>query len=158
MSASPCRFCAAPLRHTFVDLGMSPLCESYVSADRLDRMEPFYPLHALVCEQCFLVQLREYVSPEGIFGEYAYFSSYSDSWVEHARRYVEATIDRFGFNASSRVVEIGSNDGYLLQHFVRRGIPVIGVEPAANIARVAEANGIPTRVGLLRRGACTAIG
>src|ERR1700752_4127882 len=97
-AASLCRFCGPPLRHTFVDLGMSPLCESYVSADRLDRMEPFYPLHALVCERCFLVQLREYVPPEGIFGEYAYFSSYSDSWVAHARRYVDATVDRFGFD------------------------------------------------------------
>src|SRR5271163_1524958 len=113
-----CRFCAAPLRHTFVDLGMSPLCESYVSQDRLNQLEPFYPLHVYVCGECFLVQLEAYVSAECIFHEYAYFSSYSDSWVEHARIYAEQMINRFGLGAGSHVVEVASNDGYLLQHFV----------------------------------------
>ena len=139
-----CRFCAAPLRRTFVDLGMSPLCESYVSADALNRMEAFYPLHVFLCERCWLVQLDEYVSPDHIFTEYAYFSSYSDSWVEHARQYVDRIAARLGLNETSRVVEIASNDGYLLQHFVARGVPVLGVEPAANVAKVAVDRGIPT--------------
>src|ERR671925_990304 len=111
-----CRFCAAPLRHTFVDLGMSPLCESYVPAERLNAMEPFYPLHVRICEHCLLVQLEEFVSPDEIFSEYAYFSSYSDSWVAHARAYVERAVERFGLGTGSLVVEIASNDGYLLQH------------------------------------------
>jgi hypothetical protein len=125
---------------------MSPLCESYLSREGLNQMEPFYPLHALVCEKCLLVQLEEYVAPEHIFSEYAYFSSYSDSWVEHARRYVEQVSERLRLGAKSRVVEIASNDGYLLQHFVRRGVPVLGIEPAANIARVAVQKGVPTVV------------
>jgi hypothetical protein len=141
-----CRFCRAVVRTTFVDLGMSPLCESYVSPAGLNQMEPFYPLHVFVCERCWLVQLDQYVSPQHIFSEYAYFSSYSDSWVEHARRYVEAIMARLGLNAASRVVEIASNDGYLLQHFVRLGIPVLGIEPAANVAKVAIEKGIPTLV------------
>jgi SAM-dependent methyltransferase len=141
-----CRFCGAPMRTTFVDLGMSPLCESYVSPAGLNQMEPFYPLHVFVCERCWLVQLDQYVSPQHIFSEYAYFSSYSDSWVEHARRYVEAITARLGLNAASRVVEIACNDGYLLQHFVRLGIPVLGIEPAANVAKVAIEKGIPTLV------------
>jgi hypothetical protein len=141
-----CRFCGALLRHTFVDLGTSPLCESFRTAAELDRMEPFYPLHAFVCGECFLVQLREYVSGEEIFAEYAYFSSYSESWVVHARRYVEAMIERFGLGDGSFVVEVASNDGYLLQHFVARGIPCLGIEPAANVARAAVAKGVPTRV------------
>ena len=150
--ASPaCRFCTARLKRTFVDLGMSPLCQTHISPDQLGRMEPFYPLHALVCEDCFLVQLEEYVSPIEIFSEYAYFSSYSDSWVEHARRYAEAMISRLGLDARSRVVELASNDGYLLQHFVRAGIPVLGVEPAANVARVALQKGIPTLVRFFGR-------
>lgn len=141
-----CRFCDADLRLTFVDLGMSPLCESYVSEDELDAMEPFYPLHALVCHECWLVQLQEYVSGEEIFGEeYAYFSSYSDSWVEHARRYVENVSGRFGIGTDSTVVEVASNDGYLLQHFVERDVPVLGVEPAENVAEAARENGVPTR-------------
>jgi len=141
-----CMFCRTPLRHTFVDLGMSPLCESYVPAEKLNHMEPFYPLHAYVCETCFLVQLQEYVSPEQIFTEYAYFSSYSDSWVEHMRRYAEMIAGRLNLGRDSLVVEVASNDGYLLQHFVRKGIPVLGVEPAANVAKVAIEKGIPTLV------------
>ena len=141
-----CLFCGKPLRVTFVDLGMSPLCESYVDRDHLNSMEPFYPLHVYVCEHCLLVQLNQYVSPEDIFSEYAYFSSYSESWVEHARVYTEMAIERFGLSSSSHVVELASNDGYLLQHFVRRGIPVLGVEPAANIARVARQKKIPTLI------------
>jgi 2-polyprenyl-3-methyl-5-hydroxy-6-metoxy-1,4-benzoquinol methylase len=141
-----CLFCGAPLRHTLVDLGMSPLCESYVSRDQLNHMEPFYPLHAYVCEQCFLVQLHQYVSREHIFSEYAYFSSFADSWVQHMKVYADAIVGRLGLDGRSFVVEVASNDGYLLQHFVARGIPVLGIEPAANIARVAEAKGIPTLV------------
>jgi len=138
--------CGAPLRYTFVDLGMSPLCESYVPAEKLNRMEPFYPLHVYVCEQCFLVQLEEFVSPEEIFTEYAYFSSYADSWVEHMRRYAELITDRLGLDKRSFVVEVASNDGYLLQHFVKKGIPVLGIEPAANVAKVAVEKGVPTLV------------
>jgi SAM-dependent methyltransferase len=141
-----CLSCAAPLRHTFVDLGMSPLCESYVDAESLFRMEPFYPLHVYVCGECFLVQLEEFVSPAEIFTEYAYFSSYADSWVEHMRRYADMITDRLRLGPDSLVVEVASNDGYLLQHFVRKGIPVLGVEPAANVARVAIEKGIPTVV------------
>jgi SAM-dependent methyltransferase len=139
-----CRFCRAPLSRTFVDLGMSPLCESYVPPERLDAMEPFYPLHARICEKCLLVQLPELVAPEAIFTEYAYFSSYSDSWVEHARRYAEAMIERYGLGETSLVVELASNDGYLLQHFVERGVRVLGVEPARNVAKAAQARGIPS--------------
>ena len=139
-----CRFCSAELRHTVVDLGMSPLCESYLTADQLNRMEPYYPLHVYVCHHCFLVQVPEYVSPEAIFGEYAYFSSYSDSWLAHARSYVTMITARLGLSAESRVVELGSNDGYLLQYFVAEGIPVLGVEPARNVAAAAVAKGIPT--------------
>ncbi len=143
---SRCRFCDTPLRHTFVDLGVSPLCESYVSAEHLSRMEPFYPLHVFVCEHCFLVQLQEYVSPEEIFTEYAYFSSFSESWVQHAQRYTDMITTRLGLGSDSFVVEVASNDGYLLQHFVKKGVPVLGIEPAANIAAVAEQKGIPTLV------------
>jgi 2-polyprenyl-3-methyl-5-hydroxy-6-metoxy-1,4-benzoquinol methylase len=141
-----CLVCNRPLRHTFVDLGMSPLCESYVPADRLEAMEPFYPLHAYVCDGCFLVQVQEFVRPEHIFTEYAYFSSYADSWVEHMRRYAEGIRDRLSLGKDSFVVEVASNDGYLLQHFVRMGIPVLGIEPAANVAKVAIEKGIPTLV------------
>jgi SAM-dependent methyltransferase len=141
-----CLSCGAPLLHTFVDLGMSPLCESYLTRERLNHMEPFYPLHAYVCDRCFLVQLQEYVSPAEIFTEYAYFSSYADSWVEHMRRYADMISDRLGLGTSSLVVEVASNDGYLLQHFVKKGIPVLGIEPAANVARVAAEKGVPTLV------------
>lgn len=143
---SVCRFCGSKLRLTFVDLGMSPPCESYRSAEQLNEMEPFYPLHAYVCENCFLVQLEQFVSAESIFTEYAYFSSYSDSWLRHAESYVDMAIERFDLNASSRVVELASNDGYLLQYFVCRGIPAMGVEPAANVARSAIEKGVPTLV------------
>jgi len=141
-----CMFCGTLLRATFVDLGMSPLCESYVSREQLNQMEPFYPLHAYVCESCFLVQLDEYVSPEEIFSEYAYFSSYADSWVQHMKRYTGMIIERLSLGPKSFVVEIASNDGYLLQHFVAKGIPVLGIEPAANIAKVAIEKGVPTLV------------
>jgi C-methyltransferase C-terminal domain/Putative zinc binding domain/Methyltransferase domain len=141
-----CRFCQAELRHTFVDLGMSPLCESYVARERLGEMEPFYPLHVYVCGECFLVQLEAHVSAAHIFNEYAYFSSYSESWVEHARLYTEKMIERFQLGPRHQVVEIASNDGYLLQHFVARGIPALGVEPAANVAKVAIGKGVPTLV------------
>jgi SAM-dependent methyltransferase len=141
-----CRFCGAGLRHTFVDLGMSPLCESYLSAEELNRMEPFYPLHAYVCDRCFLVQVEEYVRPENIFADYAYFSSYSDTWLRHTKSYADMMIERFRLTARSRVIELGSNDGYLLQYFVARGIPVLGVEPAGNVAQVAIGKGVPTLI------------
>jgi hypothetical protein len=141
-----CRFCGQPLHDTVVDLGMSPLCESYVPAERLNSMEPFYPLHVLVCRNCWLVQLEQYVSAEHIFSEYAYFSSYSDSWVDHARCYTVEMTQRFGLGPTSSVVELASNDGYLLQWFVKSGIPVLGIEPAANVATVAEDQGVPTLV------------
>ena len=147
MSSMPsCRFCGTTLGHTFVDLGMSPLCESYVGRDQLNQMEPFYPLHAYVCGECFLVQLQAFVSAEHIFSDYAYFSSYSDSWVEHCRVYTERMVERFHLGTRDQVVELASNDGYLLQHFVARGIPSLGVEPAANVAEVAMRKGIPTIV------------
>src|SRR3954447_10997637 len=141
-----CRFCSAPLEATFADLGMTPLANSYVEPERANSMEPFYPLHALVCPQCFLVQLAQYESPDHIFSDYAYFSSYSTTWLEHSKRYVDAMVERFGLDASSHVVEIASNDGYLLQYFNERGIPVLGVEPAANVAEVAVAKGVPALV------------
>src|SRR5213593_932798 len=146
-----CRFCSEPLRHTFVDLGMSPLCESYVTAEQLNQMEPFYPLHAYVCARCFLVQVQEYVSPEGIFTEYAYFSSYSDSWLAHAKAYVDMIAGRLGLTAASLVIELGSNDGYLLQYFAAKGIPVLGIEPARNVAAAAVAKGVPTVTKLFGR-------
>jgi len=141
-----CRFCATPLEHTFVDLGMSPLCQTHIEPHQLNHMEPFYPLHAFVCHQCFLVQLDEYVSPQAIFSDYAYFSSFSDSWVQHAKNYTEMITTRFGLGAQSKAMEIASNDGYLLQHFVAQGIPVLGIEPAANVAEAAVKKGIPTTV------------
>ena len=140
-----CRFCGGALAE-FVDLGMSPLCESYVAKEQLNSMEPFYPLAAHVCRDCVLVQLQEYVGPENIFSEYAYFSSYSDAWLDHARRYVEAITERLGLGPASRIIELGSNDGYLLQYFVERGVPVLGIDPAANAARAAEQRGVPTLV------------
>jgi SAM-dependent methyltransferase len=140
-----CRFCHADLHHTFVDLGMSPLCETFLDARDLNHMEPFYPLHVYVCEQCLLVQLEEYVSPADIFTDYPYFSSYSDSWLRHASRYADAISERLSLHPGSLVVELGSNDGYLLQHFVAKGIPVLGIEPAQNVAEVANARGVRTR-------------
>jgi hypothetical protein len=152
MTAPTCRFCAAVLQHTFVDLGATPLCESYVSPERYYEAEPFYALRAYVCAACYLVQLEALIAPDAVFTEYAYFSSYSDTWVAHARRYTEAAVERFGLGAGSLVVELGSNDGYLLQHFSARGIPVLGVEPAANIAAAASAKGIRTLVRFFGAG------
>lgn len=145
-TGSCCRLCQSPLTHTFVNLGMSPLCESFVAADQIDHMEPYFPLHVLVCDKCFLVQLKEYVNPENIFTEYAYFSSFSTSYVEHARKYCHMIKERLGLGAQSQVYELASNDGYLLQHFLPLGVPVAGIEPAANIAKVASAKGVPTLV------------
>jgi hypothetical protein len=141
-----CRFCGTNLQHTFVDLGMSPLCESYVSREQLNQMEPFYPLHVYVCDQCFLVQLEEYVSPEDIFTEYAYFSSYADAWLQHAKDYTDLMERKFELDGNSLVVEVASNDGYLLQYFVEKGIPCLGVEPAANVAQAAIDKGVATRI------------
>jgi len=148
-SSHACRLCGAELTHTFVDLGMSPLCESYIPADRTDDPETFYPLHVRLCRECLLVQIPAYVSGEHIFSDYAYFSSYSDSWVAHAKRYADAMIDRLELTGSSLVTEVASNDGYLLQHFAARQIPVLGVEPAANVAESARAKGIRTEVRFL---------
>lgn len=140
----PCRFCTAKLQRTFIDLGMSPLCETYPSAEELNRGEIFYPLHVFVCEKCFLVQLEEFESPEKIFGDYRYFSSYSDSWLKHCEAYTSRVIERFGLGPQSFVVEVASNDGYLLQYFVGKGVPVLGIEPAANVAKAALEKGVPS--------------
>lgn len=141
-----CRFCGRPLARTFVDLGVSPLANSYLEPADLQKAERFYPLRVYVCEGCLLVQLPEAESPEAIFSDYAYFSSFSESWLRHAERYAAAVTARFGLGPQSRVVEIASNDGYLLRFFKERGIPVLGIEPAGNVAAAAEALGIPTRV------------
>jgi hypothetical protein len=145
-SSAGCRFCGTRLQHTFVDLGMSPPCQTHIAPAQLNQMEAFYPLHVWVCHECFLVQLEEYVAPTDIFSEYAYFSSYSKSWVEHARRYSEQMIVRFDLGSKSKVMEIASNDGYLLQHFVAAGVPCLGIEPAANVAEAAKEKGVPTVV------------
>jgi len=146
MKPAACRFCGAPLSLSFADLGMSPPSNAFLEAQALNRMERFYPLHAWVCEKCFLVQLEEFETPEQIFSDYAYFSSYSESWLAHAKAYSQAMIAGLGLNASSFVVEIASNDGYLLQNFVAQGVPVLGIEPAANVAAVAQNKGVPTLV------------
>jgi SAM-dependent methyltransferase len=146
-----CRFCDTPLNHLLIDLGMSPLCESYVPAEKLNSMEPFYPLHVYVCDRCFLVQLEEYVAPAEIFTEYAYFSSYSTSWRQHAKAYADKMRRELQLNERSLVVEIGSNDGYLLEYFVQAGVRVLGVEPAANVAEAARARGVPTLVRFFGR-------
>jgi 2-polyprenyl-3-methyl-5-hydroxy-6-metoxy-1,4-benzoquinol methylase len=146
MKTPCCRFCKANIRHTFVDLGMSPLANSYLTSEELNSMEPFYPLHVYVCDNCFLVQLEEFTRPESIFSDYAYFASYSDTWLQHAKSYVEMMIERFSLNSKSQVIEVASNDGYLLQYFLARGVPVLGVEPAANVAKVAIDRGIRTYV------------
>jgi len=143
-----CRFCHTGLQRTFVDLGMSPLCESFLTREQLNQMEPFYPLHAYVCEECFLVQVEEYVGPEQIFSEYAYFSSYSRAWLEHAESYTDMIVSRLGLDHTSQVIELGSNDGYLLQYFMARGIRVLGVEPAGNVAAAAIAKGVPSTTRL----------
>jgi SAM-dependent methyltransferase len=143
----PCRFCGAPVECVFADLGMSPVANDNVPLDQAGAMEPFFPLRALVCGECFLVQLAPYDTPKPIFREdYAYFSSYSTSWLEHCRRYTELMIERLGLDASSQVIELASNDGYLLQYFRQAGVPVLGIEPTANTARVALDKGIATRV------------
>jgi 2-polyprenyl-3-methyl-5-hydroxy-6-metoxy-1,4-benzoquinol methylase len=134
------------LQHVFADLGMSPLSNSYIRPEQHNQMERFYPLRTYVCEQCLLVQLEEFESPDHIFSDYAYFSSYSDTWLQHAKAYTEQMTARFGLNSRSQVVELASNDGYLLQYFVAQGIPVLGVEPAANVAEVAVQKGIPSLV------------
>ena len=141
-----CRSCGAQLRHSFCDLGMAPLSNRFLDAGQLNAMEPFYPLHAYVCGECLLVQLEQFETTEAIFSEYAYFSSYSESWLAHAERYVDAVVERFRIGTENRVIEIASNDGYLLQYFSKRGVTVLGIEPAANVARAAEKRGIPTLV------------
>lgn len=148
-----CRFCASELQHTFVDLGMSPLCQKHVEPEDLSKMEPFYPLHVWVCDRCFLVQLEEFVAPAEIFGDgsYAYFSSYSDSWVAHAQSYTEKMVGLLDLDDKKRVVELASNDGYLLQHFTQRGIPSLGIEPASNCAAAAIERGVETLVAFFGR-------
>ena len=142
--ATMCRHCGAPLTLTVVDLGKSPLCQTVLTTEQLETGEVFYPLHARACDRCWLVQIAEFVPPEEIFTEYAYFSAYSDSWVEHARLYVDQMTTRLALGSDSFVVELASNDGYLLQHFLPRGVPVLGVEPARNVAEAAIARGVPT--------------
>jgi SAM-dependent methyltransferase len=146
VATMPCRFCGAQLQQTFVDLGMSPLCETYPSANEFHRGEKYYPLHVYVCGQCFLVQLEEFETRENIFSDYAYFSSYSDSWLRHCEKYCAKVQQQFGLNEKSFVVEVASNDGYLLQYFARESISVLGIEPAANVAKVANEKGVPTLV------------
>jgi hypothetical protein len=141
-----CRFCGTPLELTVVDLGMSPLCESFLRADQIRQMEPFFPLRVFACERCYLVQLEAFVRPDEIFTEYAYYSAYSTAWVEHSRQYVEMISKRLGLGADDLVVELASNDGYLLQHFVGTGIEILGIDPAANVAEAAEERGVPTLV------------
>lgn len=141
-----CRFCGATLRHTFADLGMSPLANAYLRVDQLEAMEPFYPLHVRVCSECLLVQLPELKNPEHIFSDYAYFSSFSESWLRHCELYVGKMVQRLRLDQNALVVEVASNDGYLLQYFAKAGVPVLGIEPAANVASVARARGVPTEV------------
>jgi 2-polyprenyl-3-methyl-5-hydroxy-6-metoxy-1,4-benzoquinol methylase len=141
-----CRFCQNPLEHSFCDLGMTPLSNAYLSIEQLEKGELFYPLHAYVCSKCFLVQVKEYELPENIFGDYAYFSSYSDSWLKHCQNYAEQIISRLKLSSTNKVIEIASNDGYLLQFFKVHNIPVLGIEPAGNVAKVAQEKSIPTMV------------
>lgn len=141
-----CRFCGQPLKHTFCDLGLSPVSNSYLSQEQLEKKEQVFPLHAYICDNCFLVQLEEFQSPKEIFNDYAYFSSYSTSWLKHCEEYVEMMVKRFQLNSSHQVIEIASNDGYLLQYYKNRGIPILGIEPAENVARKAKEKGIPTVV------------
>ena len=155
MKLDKCRHCGAELQDPVVDLGMSPLCESYVPADRLDTMEPFYPLHVSVCSKCLLVQLNEYVTADHIFTEYAYFSSFSTAWLKHAEDYVEMISHRLELGPKSFVVELASNDGYLLQYFVKKQIPCLGIEPAANVAEAARAKGVETQVTFFGRESAT---
>jgi SAM-dependent methyltransferase len=145
-ATKPCRFCGTDLSRTLVDLGMSPLCETYPSPADLNRGETYYPLHVYICENCFLVQLDQYESAENIFGDYPYFSSYSDSWLKHCENYCNKMITKVGLDGRSLVTEVASNDGYLLQYFVQQNVPVLGIEPAANVAKVAVEKGVPTLV------------
>ncbi len=154
LTGAPCRFCHAVLRHTFVDLGDMPLVNAYLRPDQLGAPEAFYPLHVYICDQCFLVQHNTVVPPEALFDDYAYFSSYSDTWLEHAKAYTDMIVPRLGLGARHQVVEIGSNDGYLLQYVMGHGVPVLGIEPAANVAAIAQQRGVPTRVAFF--GADTA--
>ncbi len=151
MSEPRCRFCENPLVDTVVDLGMSPLCESYLPSAKLDSAESFYPLHVRVCRECYLVQVGEYVRAEEIFGEYAYFSSFSTTWLKHAEDYVSMISRRLALDSKSFVVELASNDGYLLQYFVKSGIPCLGIEPAANVAKAAVEKGVETEVAFFDR-------
>lgn len=146
MTDSACRFCGSPLTETFADLGMSPLSNAFITPSKSCQMEPFYPLHAYVCSSCRLVQLEEFESPDAIFSDYPYFSSISDTWLCHVADYATMMVARFGLGHASQVVEIASNDGYLLQYFQHRGIPILGVEPAVNVAKVAIGKGIPTEI------------
>jgi hypothetical protein len=155
MGSTSCRACGTALKDTVTDLGMSPLCESFLAAEQLDKMEPFYPLHVWVCPSCFLVQLSEYVRVEEIFHEYAYFSSFSTAWLKHASDYVSGISERLSLGPKSFVVELASNDGYLLQYFVQRGIPCLGVEPAANVAKAATDKGVPTKVAFFNKETAT---
>jgi SAM-dependent methyltransferase len=157
MTQTKCRFCGAPVDAVFADLGMSPLANSYLPPERANGMEPFYPLRALVCGNCFLVQLEEFETPERIFSDYAYFSSYSSSWLDHSRRYAEQMVGLLKLDGDSHVVEIASNDGYLLQFFHDRQIPVLGIEPAANVAKVALQKGIPTLVEFFGRDTASSL-
>jgi len=146
MTVKACRFCKASLRESFADLGMTPLSNSFIAADKASGMEPFYPLHAWVCSDCRLVQLEDFESPQNIFSDYIYFSSYSESWLRHAEAYAESMIQRFDLTGEATVVEVASNDGYLLQYFQRHGVNVLGIEPAANVAAVAAEKGVPSEV------------
>ncbi|MES2753387.1 MAG: class I SAM-dependent methyltransferase [Pseudomonadota bacterium] len=150
-TAPACQGCGAPLVRTVVDLGMQPLANSYIPLDRADAPEPVFPLHARVCDACLLVQVDSVAPPEDIFVDYAYFSSFSDSWLAHCKRYADDMAARFDLDAHSRVVEIASNDGYMLQYFVAKGVPVMGIEPAANVAATAIAKGVPTKVAFFGR-------
>jgi hypothetical protein len=145
-AAGNCRSCSAPLKETFADLGVQPLANSYISATASNSMEPFYPLHVYVCSRCYLVQLREVQGAEKIFGDYLYFSSFSESWLQHAENYVEMIVERLQLGQGTHVVEVASNDGYLLQHFRKFDIPVLGIEPAFNVANAAIEKGIPTEI------------
>src|SRR5258708_5624169 len=147
-----CRFCDARLSTVFVDLGMSPLSNDYLTEDALSRSEMFYPLCAYVCDACFLVQVEAFAAPERIFGDYAYFSSYSESWLDHARAFAAGACDRFKLGPQSLVIEAASNDGYLLQHFQRAGVPVLGIEPARNVAKAAGCGFRPAMPHWRRRG------
>lgn len=146
-----CRFCESPLQHSFCDLGMTPLSNAFLSREELEKGELFYPLHAYVCSQCFLVQVKEYELPEKIFGDYAYFSSYSESWLQHCQNYVEHIVNRLKLDSTRQVIEIASNDGYLLQFFRAFSVPVLGIEPAANVAKAAQEKSIPTLVKFFSR-------